>query len=165
MVNIRNKGQRGEREVINIFIGCMQIIENELRQQGYLCPQLSDNIQRNALQADKGGHDVFGLPYISVEVKRQENLHINQWWEQCVKQAQDAQLMPVLIYRKSRQEWHVISYVKLSNGVEQYDTWVRAEYSMGDFIKWYSAIYRDYLISLTSTVAEPIVRKVKRRDH
>ena len=165
MVNIRNKGASAEREVINIFIGSMQLVEQRLQNQGINCPAYSESIQRNALQTHKGGHDIHGLPCISVEVKRCETLAINAWWDQCTEQATRAGgLVPVLIYRQSRREWRVISWVCLTDGAQQDPTvtWLRAEYSLSDFMVWYSTLYQKFLLSMINSPSLT-KRKVRRR--
>lgn len=148
MVNIKTKGASAEREVINIFIGALQLIEESLRSEGHIVQSYSEEIQRNSLQYAKGGEDIHGLPYISVEVKRHETLSINTWWNQCAEQAQRSNAIPVLIYRQSRKEWKVVSWVKLSDGGSpELACWVRAEYSFKNFMVWYKQLYTKFLLS------------------
>jgi len=147
MINVKTKGASAEREIINLFVGTLVLIENDLKQQGYNVPTHSDKIQRNSLQFAKGGADLHGLPYISVEIKRQETLNINTWWNQCEEQAQRTRTIPVLIYKQSRKEWKVISWVKLSDGgTPEVAQWVRAEYSFKSFIAWYKNMYIKFLL-------------------
>lgn len=152
MVDIRNKGATAERAVINIFLGSITIIEDNLIKQGHNIERYSKHIQRNSLQSARGGHDIHGLPLISIEVKRQETLNINAWWEQCTRQAANAGLIPVLVYRQSRKEWRVITWALLTDCEQQpAEQWIRAEYSFKDFMLWYEKVYTNFLLSKVNT--------------
>ena len=104
----RNKGQRGEREVINL---CQPIVDEVCVEYGVESPQLS----RNLVQSQNGGHDIVGLDWLALEVKFQETFHINQWWEQTTRQAGEDQ-EPVLVYRKSRAKWRVMMFGEIVSG-------------------------------------------------
>lgn len=83
----RNRGQRGERE---------------------LCSLLSDElgivVKRNLSQTRGGGADCLEIEGWSVEIKFQETLNINAWWQQTLDQC-EGNNEPVLFYRKSHQPW------------------------------------------------------------
>lgn len=127
----RNKGKRGEREVI----GLMQLAIFEVYQaHGLECPRL----QRNTLQSDRGGFDIVGIEWLALEVKYQETLHLDQWWAQTLRQAQDKE--PVLIYRSNHQPWRVMMHALLGGpgcGItvpvivtfEQFMRWLRIRLS------------------------------------
>jgi len=83
----RSKGQSGERELA-----------------GLLSKALGHEVVRNLDQARDGGPDVWGLPGVALEVKRQERVTLEPWWEQAVQQAHRSQV-PVLAYRQSRKPW------------------------------------------------------------
>lgn len=87
----QNKGKAGEREVADIIFYATGV-----------------KATRNLNQARNGGHDLDGVPGISVEVKRQEKLSINTWWKQCTRQATEAGLVPVLAYRQNRKPWSFV---------------------------------------------------------
>ena len=76
-------------------------------------------VKRNLVQTREGGFD-SSVGRFAIEVKRQENLDFTSWWDQAVKQAEIAKLMPMLAYRKSRYPWRVrvwsIDYVALHGG-------------------------------------------------
>ncbi len=83
----RDKGARGERELARI-----------------LSDKLGEEVVRNLMQTREGGHDLNGVPF-ALEVKRQETLAIDTWWEQATRQAEQAGLPPALAYRPSRRPW------------------------------------------------------------
>lgn len=85
----RNKGARGERELIQ-----------------ELSTLLGIEAGRNLNQTAVGGADCVEFPGISIEIKRCETLEIAAWWRQCVRNAGDA--VPVLCYRQNRQPWTVM---------------------------------------------------------
>lgn len=89
MINSRTKGASAERELFKI-IGDM----------------LGIKVERNLEQTRDGGADTIVGEW-ALEVKRQEILHIDDWWEQTTRQATIAFKQPMLIYRKSRQPWRV----------------------------------------------------------
>lgn len=84
----RNKGQRGEREV------CKLLEEH-----------LGGAFKRNLQQTQEGGHDVLGLKGCAIEVKRCEKLHIEKWWKQTTLQAREVQQLPVLFFRRNKEQW------------------------------------------------------------
>ena len=92
MTNSRAKGASAEREVFKL-IGDV----------------LGFKVERNLSQTRDGGYDSV-VGDFALEVKRQEALSINAWWEQATTQAGrcDPPKMPMLIYRQSRQPWRVV---------------------------------------------------------
>lgn len=96
-VNIRAKGQRGEREAIDVIEGWALPITEALG-----LPPVS--LERNLQQSRAGGYDVIGLDWLALEVKRHENLQVSTWWKQTLRQAGDTQV-PFLMYRPSRTPW------------------------------------------------------------
>jgi hypothetical protein len=107
-LNARSKGQRGEREIVDM----LQPIVDKVYGTG----STSKLLQRNAQQSSVGGHDIVGLDWIALEVKRVETSFQNAWWEQCKRQALVVKAEPVLIYRQSRQPWKVRMYGHLPVG-------------------------------------------------
>lgn len=115
MVHVVNKGKEGEREVCRLLNGVIQSIAGNFDLQ---TQKLLDGVvQRNQNQSAVGGGDInlFGL---SIEVKRQETLAVEQWWRQAVKSAARNGDKPVLIYRQNRKAWHVVTagYVPIADG-------------------------------------------------
>ena len=91
----RNKGQRGERELCSL-----------------LSDELGTVVKRNLSQTRAGGADCIEIPNWSIEIKFQETLKLNDWWQQTLDQcAKDEQ--PILFYRKSRMPWKAM--LKLSS--------------------------------------------------
>lgn len=100
----RDKGARGEREIIDL----LQPIANAVyAEAGQHAPQLK---RTSSMQADGGGCDIAGIDWLALEVKRCETLHVAQWWQQCLKQAKSGQ-MPVLAYRRNSGQWCFKCYV------------------------------------------------------
>ena len=97
MVNIRAKGQNGEREAIRLLVDWATPVTDSLG-----LPPV--DLTRNLEQTRGGGYDLTGIDWLAVEVKRHENLQVSQWWKQAVKQAQDHQT-PFLMYRQNRTPW------------------------------------------------------------
>lgn len=96
MVNARNKGRRGEREVIDAI--------KEL---------LGIELEVNYAQTFGGGHDLISpngyMPY-AIEVKRRKAItqsDIKNWWDQTVRQANKVDLLPCLWFRQDRADWKV----------------------------------------------------------
>lgn len=96
MVNARNKGRRGEREVID-----------EIKEL------LGIELEVNYAQTFGGGHDLISpngyMPY-AIEVKRRKAItqsDIKNWWDQTVRQAKKVDLLPCLWFRQDRADWKV----------------------------------------------------------
>lgn len=95
----RDKGKRGEREIVN----ALQPIVDEVYQLAGMEPPV---VKRNTMQSDGGGFDLHGLDWMAIEVKYQESLNIDGWWKQTVEQTGPGQ-EAILVYRKSRVPWRV----------------------------------------------------------
>lgn len=89
--NIRNKGQRGEREAAKLFLDDLGI-----------------DAERNLQQTRAGGYDLSGVPFFAVEVKRHESPNVTTFWRQALRQGEDTGLMPVVMYRRNRQPWIIV---------------------------------------------------------
>ena len=105
----RNKGQRAEREVVKLLQPVVIEAWAELGKDGP-----APCLERNLMQAHKGGHDLLGLDWLALEVKHQEQFVLEAWWRQAVEQADRAgrrsfvEVEPVLFYRKNHAPWRVI---------------------------------------------------------
>lgn len=95
----RNKGKRGEREVIKL----LQPVVDEVYSA---CGQQPPLLLRNLMQSDRGGFDIVGLEWLALEVKFQETLALGAWWSQTLEQCCEGQV-PMLFYRRSRVAWRV----------------------------------------------------------
>lgn len=139
MINIRNKGKSGEREIITLFIEHMSAVEKQLGLTWHKLPSME--VKRcSSQQADGGGSDIVGIPGIAVEVKRGETLNVNAWWKQCCDQA-PGNLMPVLFYRKNRMTWRVVMYTLTPDP----HLWLPTELSARDFFQWFDTYYEWHL--------------------
>jgi len=103
----RLKGQSGEREVCKL-----------------LGDALGLSLSRTLDQTRDGGCDIIVGDW-AVEVKRQERLNIKDWWAQAMRQAKDLNKQPVLFYRQSRDDWHVIMPFALDRDPARY--WVHGD--------------------------------------
>lgn len=123
----RNKGKRAEREVVKI----LQPVVNEVYEGlGIEAPEL----ERNLMQSHKGGYDLVGLDWLALEVKHQEQYHLEKWWEQCERQAKPYQ-EPILFYRKNNVKWRIRMWARVltySKVVE-----VLVDISVEDFLDYF----------------------------
>lgn len=146
-LNAQQKGKEGEREIARDLNA---IVDDCLRELG-LPPQDSGKprIQRNQNQSAVGGCDLSGTFELAIEIKRQEQLSINTWWNQCVASAKELGHHPVLVFRQnapagSRKGWRVITTVEVgvpgSNPLN-----CRAEITYDDFKLWFKTWAREHL--------------------
>lgn len=105
----RDKGQRGEREVIKL----LQPIVDEVYTKWNMEPP---SLERNLMQSHKGGCDLAGLGWLALEVKHQESSNLKSWWEQTKSQANGRE--PILIHRKNHGRWRIrmIGYLVVKDG-------------------------------------------------
>lgn len=120
----RNKGKRGEREVIDM----LQPVVTQVREELGLPEVL---LKRNTLQSDGGGCDVAGLMWLAIEVKLHAKPAVGGWWAQTLRQA-GAGCEPVLAYRCNRQPWRFRLWASLGQGVV-----VAAEVGREEFLMWF----------------------------
>lgn len=124
----RNKGKKGEREVIDML---QPIVDQVYEAHGLKPPQL----KRNQNQSDGGGYDIVGLPWFAPEVKRHETLCVDKWWAQCLAQADAGQAAVLLWRRNGERSWHVrmMGYV----GGPGTGLQVPVDISYEDFRRWF----------------------------
>ena len=95
----RNKGARGEREVIALLQPIVDRVCTDCGHPRFVLRRNAD--QRYAAKQ----YDVIGLPWIALEVKRVENLSgRGSWWKQVLEATLEFQT-PVLAYRKNHAPW------------------------------------------------------------
>lgn len=142
-VNSRGKGARGEREVIDLLQAALDEVAAEL---GKVAPRL----ERNLEQVRHGGHDLVGIDFVQVEVKRVENDApglVKSWWEQAkaasAKFPLDKQ-MPVLIHRKNNQPWKVRMFGQLPLASGQ-RVCCPVDISFDAFVVWFKLKAREVL--------------------
>lgn len=136
-INVRQKGASGEREIADML---NFIIYKQMQALGYPeeeCLKAMSTVQRNQNQSAVGGNDLSNVLGLSIEVKRQEQLAIPQWWRQCVAAAERNNEVPVLIYRQNRKAWHVVTrmMVLCPNGAM---IPVVGQMSIDDFKLWFA---------------------------
>lgn len=141
MVNIRVKGEDGEREIVNML---KPIVARVLQDYGI---KDIDNAnyypQRNQNQTAVGGTDIISYGF-DIEVKRHEVLSVNTWWRQVTTSAANSGNMPVLLYRQNRLGWSCIMYT-YTRGPNNRFMKVRSEVSLEAFLKLYEEYVRHYL--------------------
>lgn len=121
------KGKSGEREIIAM----LQPVVTQIYDAHDLdVPKL----QRNTMQSADGGFDIAGLEWLALEVKRQEALHVNQWWEQTLEQAGRTK-EPVLVYRQNNGKWKVCMYGLIGTATCYRKT--RVTVDIDCFIHWF----------------------------
>lgn len=108
-INIRAKGQEGEREIQKYL---EPIIRKALQDAGYTLGADSV-VQRNQNQSAVGGSDLSNTFGLAIEVKRQEQLSVGTWWKQCEAAAVRNGETPVLVYRQNRKAWRCVMYADL----------------------------------------------------
>lgn len=127
-INIRQKGATGERQVAD----ALNLIANRvLTAHGRPLP-LKPLVQRNQNQSAVGGSDLTNPFGLCIEVKRQENLSINTWWEQCLQAKLEFGGLPILIFKQNREKWRVIMMLQCPIVDAPY----RAEMNWDDFQDW-----------------------------
>lgn len=146
MINVRQKGAEGEREV---YKAMNPIIQKVMRELGFPAEHVAaaeNCVQRNQNQSAVGGNDLTNTFGLSIEVKRQEQLSINTWWKQCVAAAERNSEVPVLLYRQNGKKWkcQTLVWLSLPNG-KQVQT--LAEFDWESFKGWFEHWVR---VKLTS---------------
>jgi len=112
MINVRDKGKKGETEFCNRF---NMFFPKELK--------------RNLLQTREGGADVTGCQPFQIEIKRCEKLEKEKWWGQ-VNRACNHGDIPIVAYRQNKQPWRFlipVTYIGLETNrwaeIDE-DSWV-----------------------------------------
>lgn len=136
MINIRQKGAEGEREIYRALNPIVQRVMRELGFPEAEVAAAANAIQRNQNQSAVGGNDLANTFGMSIEVKRQEQLSVNTWWKQCVDAARRNEEHPVLLYRQNGKKWRCITmgYVELPKA--KYAQ-LRIEFDWEAFQSWF----------------------------
>lgn len=146
MVNIRQKGANGERE---IYHALNPIVQRVLRRLGYpddVVNSAANAIQRNQNQSAVGGNDLSNTFGMSIEVKRQEQLAINTWWKQCEEAANRNNELPVLLYRQNNKKWQcmTIGWVDLPDKKQARK---RVTMDWESFLNWFELWVETHIMS------------------
>jgi hypothetical protein len=144
-INIRAKGANGERDVANALNGVIQLC---LKEQGFpqaVIDKAASAVQRNQNQSAVGGNDLTNTFGLSIEIKRQEQLSINTWWNQCTAAAERNKEWPVLLYRQNHGKWQCVTYVRTIHEDRSAAVTVRATMDWDAFIYWFKSWVDDRL--------------------
>jgi hypothetical protein len=139
MINVRQKGQEGEREVADAL---NVVILRVLDRLGIPRPP-KPVVQRNQNQSAVGGSDLANTFNLAIEIKRQEQLAINTWWDQCTKAAKENPGdTPVLVFRQNakpgqRTKWRVLMMAMPCMPHGRMGEFYRVEFSWEDFLKFF----------------------------
>lgn len=130
----RNKGQRAERQFISML---QAVVDWHYRGAELPAPEL----KRNLMQTQNGGYDVVGLEWAAIEVKHQETLSINSWWEQTIRQCGDNQI-PILAYKQNRRSWRVMTIGALDGPgtIPSFQMQTPVDITIERFLDWFSRV-------------------------
>lgn len=141
-IDVRQKGAEGERQVYKML---NDVIAEVLTANGFPPEEIEKAktmVQRNQNQTAVGGCDLTNTFGMAIEIKRQENLSINTWWEQTKKSAEKNNELPVLMFRQNRKPWRIRTYAFLHTPAAG-DSWGStqciAEIDEATFRVWFKA--------------------------
>lgn len=138
MINIRQKGFNGEREVATLLNAIVMTVMRELGYPEATVIAAATTIQRNQNQSAVGGADLSNTFGLAFEVKRHENTSgLNGWWAQVVSAAERNNEIPVLLFRQNNQKWRVMTWGSLPLPIDGPQAKVRVEFSYNDFQAWF----------------------------
>lgn len=110
MVKSLDKGKRGEREVCTLLNNAYLKLLPE-KKRSLISPE-DYPFQRNTLQNAVGGSDINNNFCLDIEVKFQEKLEVNRWWNQCLASAyRNEGSVPILFQRQTNKPWNI--YMRL----------------------------------------------------
>ena len=87
-MNSRNKGKKGELEIVHV-----------LKELGF-----AEVRRGQQFSGANGDADVIGIKGLHIEVKRRERTDVNNWLIQAKKDARQGEL-PVVFHRRNHEEW------------------------------------------------------------
>lgn len=141
MVNIRTKGQTGEREVCKML---NDVLEKCLADFAYKKPE-KPVFQRNQNQSAVGGSDITNPFTLCIEVKRQETLQINNWWNQCLVASNQFGGIPILIYRQNgKRKWNIVMEGNVNVGLNK-QIGCRVQIEQETFLMWLETYLTEWL--------------------
>ena len=141
-INIRTKGANGEREVCDLLNKLLQPI---IDKHGISEPE-KPVFQRNQNQTAVGGSDITNPFDLCIEVKRQEQLNINTWWQQCLTASNEFGGIPILIYRQNgKRKWNVVMFGMIAVGGPDLLATYRVSLDQADFENWFTRYVDRYL--------------------
>jgi hypothetical protein len=110
MVNPRTKGAEGERQVYKMLNDIIVEVMTGMAFPSEEIEKARKMVQRNQNQTAVGGCDLTNTFQLAIEVKRQEQLCIPEWWRQTVKSAEKNNELPVLMFRQNNRPWRIRTY-------------------------------------------------------
>lgn len=125
MVNSKQKGARFERELAKMF----KAYGYDARRMAQYCGNTGD------------AADIDGVPYIHIEAKHQETMHLYEWLTQAVNDAKKKGRIPAVFHKKNN---HPVIVSML------FDDWMQ--------------IYREYEASMQLTELENEKRRKLKHD-
>lgn len=146
-INVRTKGQQGEREVADLLNFTIYTVMKEMGYSEEEALRGMTTVQRNQQQSAVGGNDLTNCFGLSIEVKRQEALSVNTWWKQCVLAAERNSELPVLMYRQNRKPWRIrtLSWLNVGSSSKSYMQAV-VEFDIDTFKSWFHRHVQQMLI-------------------
>jgi hypothetical protein len=124
----RTKGQTGEREIAGILA------------------ELTGYSVKRRVRQHAGDSDLEGVPGWSVEIKRHASASrgdIAAWWAQAVAQARPAGLLPVLLFRRDRDQWRAVWPVGVHLALQERDHWTGYEWTVEGTPDAWAAVARE----------------------
>jgi hypothetical protein len=129
----RNKGANAEREIVRM----LQPIVDKI----YKVYDMEEIplLERNTLQCNKGGSDIAGLEWMALEIKRQETLDLDKWWEQSRAATKKGQTT-ILLYRQNGRKWRCQTHGALiyGNDIASGHSIIRVDFNIEDFLDWFA---------------------------
>jgi hypothetical protein len=146
-INVRTKGQQGEREVADLLNFTIYTVMKEMGYNEEESLRGMTTVQRNQQQSAVGGNDLTNCFGLSIEVKRQEQLSVNTWWKQCVLAAERNSELPVLMYRQNRKPWRIrtLAWLNVGSSSKAYMQAV-VEFDIDTFKSWFQAHVKQMLV-------------------
>jgi len=149
-INIRTKGQEGEREVAKLLNGIVAAVRSESNLPAYATND--ELFQRNQNQSAVGGSDLSCPMPLEIEIKRQEALSINTWWKQTVASAERTQGIPILMFRQNHKKWRIMMYGEVPLLPDTFNRYLalpqcRVEIDPDTFKRWFKLYYEEWLRS------------------
>lgn len=108
----KQKGKRGERQIVKMLQGAIEEVYQWLEQQPRYesiktliegQPQLKRPfLERNQNQTNAGGCDLVGIKWASIEIKNTAKCSpalITKWWQQCLDQCEENE-EPILFFKR-----------------------------------------------------------------
>ena len=149
-INIRTKGQEGEREAAKFLNAWVNDVRKEFGLASY--PKQDELFQRNQNQSAVGGSDLASQLPLEIEIKRQEALSVNSWWKQCLASANRTGGIPILMFRQNNKKWRIIMLGELPILRESDTRYLalpgcKVEIDLDTFEHWFKAFYSEQLRS------------------